>query len=167
MGVVVAPALIPDIEKVYDCYFDAFHQEPMAALMLQVLFPGGITEEFRKEHTKATLDWWHKSTTQYTWKVVDTDKNEIIGMILADGFVASRTEEERKYSGLPWLEGRERERAEAVVRPLWEMREKLWGGRPYICKLLRKILSMFCSQVFFPRSNQFMCTQSARFLNLG
>ncbi|KIW10759.1 hypothetical protein PV08_10058 [Exophiala spinifera] len=132
MGVVVAPALIPDIEKVYDCYFEAFKQEPMAAVMLDILFPGGVTEEFRKAHTQATLDWWHKSTTQYTWKVLDTEKDEIIGMILADGFVSERSKEERKYTGLPWLHGQELERAEAVIRPLWEMREKLWGGRPYI-----------------------------------
>lgn len=134
MGVVVAPALIPDIEKVYDVYFAAFKNEHMASLLLDVLFPSGITPEFRKAHTAATLDWWHKTTTQYTWKVIDTDSNEIIGMILADAFLSKRSEEERAFGGIPWLEGKERERAEAVVKPLWEMREKLWGDRKYVCR---------------------------------
>lgn len=134
MTVAVLPALIPDIEKVYDVYFAAFENEPMARVMLSVLFPGGITEEFRKAHTAATLDWWHKTTTQYTFKVVEVETAEIIGMILADVFLTERSEEERAWTGIPWLEGAEKERAEAVTRPLWEMREKLWGGHPYVCK---------------------------------
>ncbi|KAH0835270.1 hypothetical protein AYO21_10695 [Fonsecaea monophora] len=132
MGVVLLPALIPDIEKVYDVYFAAFKNEPMAEIMLGVLFPGGITPEFRKEHTKATLDWWHKSDSQYTGKVVDLETGEIIGMLLADIFLKERSDEERQWMGIPWLEGPERERAEAITRPLWEMREKLFGGRKYI-----------------------------------
>jgi hypothetical protein len=48
MGLVVLPALIPDIEKVYDVYFSAFAGEEMAEIILKVLFPGGITPEFRK-----------------------------------------------------------------------------------------------------------------------
>lgn len=134
MPVIVLPVLIPDIEKVYDVYFAAFNNEPMAQIMLGALFPGGITPEFRKSHTAATLDWWHKSTDQYTAKVVDVDTGEIIGMILADVFIRERTEEERKFQGIPWLEGAEKERAEAIVKPLSEMREKLFGGRKYICK---------------------------------
>jgi hypothetical protein len=145
MGFVVAPALIPDIEKVYDCYFSAFKNEKMASIILSILFPGGITEEFRKGHTAATLDYWHHSTTQYTWKVVDTDQNEIVGMILADAFLSRRSEEERAWTGIPWLQGAEKERAEAVVKPLWEMREKLWGDRKYVCKYLATALCAICT----------------------
>lgn len=135
MPVLVVPALIPDLEKVYDVYFDAFKHEHMASIMLNILFPNGITPEFRKHHTAATLDWWHKAKDQYTYKVIDTDRDgEIIGMILADAFFKERTEEERKWAGIPWLEGKERERADAVTKPLWEKREKLFGGRKYICK---------------------------------
>lgn len=133
MKVGVLPALIPDIEKVYDVYFEAFKNDTMGEILLGALFPGGITPEFRKSHTAATLDWWHKSTTQYTYKVVEETGN-IIGMILVDVFLQERSEEERKYTGVPWLQGEEKERAEAITRPLWEMREKLWGGRRYVCK---------------------------------
>ncbi|CAN9301880.1 unnamed protein product [Alternaria alternata] len=31
-----------------------------------------------------------------------------------------------------WLEGKERERAEALVKPLWDTREKLWLNERYI-----------------------------------
>lgn len=136
MGVILLPALISDIEKVYDVYFAAFNNEPMGEIMLSILFPGGITPEFRKEHTEATRDWWHKSTSQYTVKVVDVDSGEIIGMLLVDAFLQERSVEERQWTGIPWLEGAQKERAEAITRPLWEMREKLFGGRKYICKCL-------------------------------
>ncbi|KIV91026.1 hypothetical protein PV10_05616 [Exophiala mesophila] len=132
MGIVVFPALIPDIEKVYDVYFAAFEGEEMARLIMKILFPGGITEEFRKAHTAATLAYWHKSSTQYTLKAVDMETGQIIGMLLGDVHLLGRTEEERKFAGAPWLEGEERVRAEKVLKPLWEMREKLWGDRPHM-----------------------------------
>lgn len=133
MGFVTLPALIPDIPRVYDVYFAAFKADPMGAIMLDILFPDGITDEFRKAHTAGTLAWWHTSKVQYTWKCVDTEADEIIGMGLADIFLSERSEEERKNPGIGWLQGAAKERAEKVLNPLWEMREKLFGGRPYIC----------------------------------
>ncbi|KAH8601836.1 hypothetical protein B0O99DRAFT_648448 [Bisporella sp. PMI_857] len=132
MGFVVLPALIPDIPKVYDVYFNAFKGEPMAELMLGVLFPGGISPEFREAHSKHTLAYWHESTLQHTIKCVDTDTGEIIGMALGDAYLKDRSEEERKNPGITWLEGEEKERAEKILNPLWDVREKLFGGRRYI-----------------------------------
>ncbi|KAL2131960.1 hypothetical protein VTI74DRAFT_4415 [Chaetomium olivicolor] len=130
---VVLPALIPDIRKVYNAYFASFGNERMGSIMLDILFPGGIdSEEFRAAHAAGTLDWWHKSDTQYTYKVVDMDTGEISGMGLVDIYIKPRTEEERKNGGVPWLTGEQRERAEKVLNPLWEVREKLFGGQPYI-----------------------------------
>ena len=135
MVVGIAPALIPDIEKIYDVYFSAFKNDPMGALMLSVLFPGGFEgEEFRKAHTQATIDYWSKTDNQYTYKVLDTDIMEIIGMVLADVYFAPRTAEQRVNHGVPWLEGKHRAKAEAILNPLWEAREKIFGGRPYICE---------------------------------
>lgn len=131
---IVLPALIPDIEKVYDVYFDSFNNDEMGSIMVKVLFPGGITPEFRKGHTAATLDWWHKNDYQYTLKCIDTETGEILGMALGDLYLRERSEEERKWVGVPWLEGEDRVRAEAILKPLWEVREKLFGGRPYICR---------------------------------
>ncbi|KAJ4385916.1 hypothetical protein N0V85_007981 [Neurospora sp. IMI 360204] len=57
---------------------------------------------------------------------------EILGMGLVDIFVRERSEEERKNHGVPWLEGEQRERTEKVLNPLHDMREQLFGGKPYI-----------------------------------
>ncbi|KAK5995480.1 putative acyltransferase SID5 [Cladobotryum mycophilum] len=129
---VVLPALIPDISRIYDVYFAAFENEQMGRIMLEILFPGVIDEAFRKAHTAGTLAYWHVSDCQYTVKCVDTDTAEIIGMGLGDVYLKERTEEERKNHGVPWLTGEQRERAEKVLNPLWEVREKLFGGRRYI-----------------------------------
>lgn len=105
----------------------------MGALMLSVLFPGGFEgDEFRKAHTQATADYWAKATNQYTYKVLDTDSMGIIGMVLTDAYLAPRTSEERANHGVPWLEGEHRAKAEAILNPLWEARESIFGGRPYI-----------------------------------
>jgi GNAT superfamily N-acetyltransferase len=135
MVLAVLPALIPDIPRVYEVYFAAFKNEQMGRIMLDILFPNAVTDspEFRKGHAAATLAYWHTSDVQYTFKVVDTDTGEIVGMALGDIFIRPRSEEERKNLGVPWLQGKERERAEKILNPLWEVREKLFGGRPYIC----------------------------------
>ncbi|KAK4462283.1 hypothetical protein QBC42DRAFT_201509 [Cladorrhinum samala] len=117
---VILPALIPDIKQVYKAYFAAFHNDPMGEIMLQILFPGVNTDsdEFREQHAKGTLDWWHHSDTQYTYKCVDTDNGDIVGMGLMDVFLRRRSAEERVNHGVTWLEGDARKRAEAVLNPL-------------------------------------------------
>ncbi|TQB67500.1 hypothetical protein MPDQ_005476, partial [Monascus purpureus] len=130
----ILPALIPDIRTVYDVFFSAFQADPKDALLLDILFPGGRvnTPEFREGHRSGTLNWWHTSTDQYTFKCIDTDTGEIVGMALLDVYIRERSEEQRKNPGVLWLQGKERELAERIVNPLADMREKLWGGRPYI-----------------------------------
>ncbi|KAL0471165.1 hypothetical protein QR685DRAFT_276520 [Neurospora intermedia] len=134
MVVAVLPALIPDIRRVYESYFTAFKGERMGEIMLQILFPGIDTDapDFRAAHAKGTLEYWHTSDTQYTYKAVDMADGEILGMGLVDIYVRERSEEERRNHGVPWLEGEQRERAEKVLTPLHEMREQLFGGNPYI-----------------------------------
>ncbi|KAI1124877.1 putative GNAT family acetyltransferase [Nemania abortiva] len=132
MGLVVLPALIPDIRRVYEIYFSAFDNDYMGSIMLKILFPAPITDEFKAAHATGTLQWWHTCDYQYTMKCVDTDTGEIVGMGLGDILVKPRTPEERQNHGAPWLEGEQRERAEKVLNPLWEMREKFFGGQPHI-----------------------------------
>lgn len=134
MGQAVLPALIVDIPRIYDIYFEAFKHDRMGQIMVEILFPGVIDDEFRKAHAAGTLSYWNTTTNQYTLKVVDTNNGEIIGMGLGDVYLTERTPEERKNHGVPWLLGDQRERAEKILNPLWEMREKLFGGRRYICK---------------------------------
>lgn len=137
MGFIVLPALIPDIRPVYDAYFAAFAVDPDGRRLLDILFPDGFaSEEFRAAHTAATLNWWHTSQTQHTFKCVDTNDGAVVGMALCDVFAKPQTEDERKNPGVGWLQGEQRERAERVVAPLWEARDRAFGGKRYICECI-------------------------------
>ncbi|KAK5948231.1 putative NRPS-like protein biosynthetic cluster [Knufia fluminis] len=129
MGFVVLPASIPDIRKVYDVYFAAFDGE----LVTQILFPWDIhNEEFRSGHTTHTLEYWHKDNLQYTYKCVDTDTDEIVGMSLWDFHWEERSQEQRKLPAVDWLEGEQKKRAEEFIRAFWQRKEELIGGRQHV-----------------------------------
>ncbi|KAI0195895.1 putative GNAT family acetyltransferase [Astrocystis sublimbata] len=132
MPVVILPALIPDIRRIYEVYFAAFDADYMGQLILKILFPQAIDEAFKTAHAAGTLQWWHGCDYQYTMKAVDTDTCQIIGMGLGDILYKPRTVEERANHGAPWLEGEQRARAEKILNPLWEVREKFFGGQPHI-----------------------------------
>lgn len=129
---IVAPALIPDIPRLYDIYFEAFKEDEMGRLIMNILFPGGVTDEFKKAHAAATLAYWHTSNSQFTFKCIDLDNGEIVGMGLADLVVVPK--EKRENPGVEWLQGEEKERAERILNPLWEARDELIGSQPHICK---------------------------------
>ena len=136
MVLVVLPALIPDIRRIYDVYFAAFEHDTLGRLMLNILFPTALDPAFRDAHAAGTLQWWHSSDNQYTLKCVDGHTGDIVGMGLGDLYLRERTPAERPRPAVPWLQGAERARAERILNPLWEMREELFGGRPYICEFL-------------------------------
>ncbi|KAF1994959.1 hypothetical protein P154DRAFT_360662 [Amniculicola lignicola CBS 123094] len=132
MPYTILPALIPDIPAVYTCYFSAFASTPLVS----ALFPSATTSDlldatssFRQAHTASVISYWNTSSTQYTLKCIDTTTGDIIGMALWDVYV---TPSDWKRGELNWLTGKERERAEALVMPLWEKREKFWDGRRYL-----------------------------------
>lgn len=139
MVLAVVPALIPDIPELYDIYFKAFDDDEMGRRIVEILFPQGITPEFKKAHAAGTLAYWHTSNTQFTFKCIDTENGEILGMGLAD--LVLNPPEKRENPGVQWLEGKERERAEKILNPLWEARDELIGGQNHICKLLDPVLS--------------------------
>lgn len=130
MGLVVLPVLAPEIRSVYDTYFSAFKDD----LILDVLFPSGITEEFRAGHAVHTRAYWDSSDTQYTVKCVDSETGDILGMALWDVYLKERPESEWKNPGVTWLEGKQKERAEQILKPLWKKKDDLWGGSRYVCK---------------------------------
>ncbi|KAL1844794.1 hypothetical protein VTK73DRAFT_1789 [Phialemonium thermophilum] len=147
MAYAVLPALLPDIEKVYDCYFAAFQADPSGRRLLDILFPRGVTSpSFRRAQAEATASYWRGADAQYTFKCVEAQTGAIVGMALCDIFVRRQDvtpppegaaqrggdSSDGEWPGIPWLEGEEKARAERVVKPLWEMREKLWGGKRYI-----------------------------------
>lgn len=131
----ILPALIPDIEKTYDVYFSAFKGDEMGRIIVDVLFPHGTDDpEFRKTHAAGTLAWWNTCGYQYTYKCVDMETGEIVGMALGDVLIKGRTEEQRQYHSVPWLEGEQKERADAILKPLHDARERLFSDRPHVCK---------------------------------
>lgn len=138
MGLIVVPALIPDITSAYNAYFEAFKDD----VILEVLFPGGITEDFREGHTAHTLGYWHQSDCQYTLKCIDSVTKEVVGMALWDVYLSERPEDEWKNPGVTWLEGAHRKRAEDILNPLWEQKAKLWGGRRHVCKFYWMLLAL-------------------------
>lgn len=134
MHIAVLPAVIPDIKRIYEIFFKAFQNDQMGSIMLGILFPGGITDEFRETHAQETAKSWHLSQDQYTMKAVDMRTGNIVGMGLLDIYLHERSEEERRYLGIPWLEGEALKRADAVIGALWEAHERILGGKKHICE---------------------------------
>lgn len=158
MGFVVLPALTPDISDVYDVYFATFKNNAVT----RALFPSATEADLlnpksefryvycipvlsavfcccvilqcglispRQGHTNHVQEWWETSQTQYTLKCVDTESNRIVGMAIFDIYTAPS---DWKRGEISWLQGKEREQAEALISPLWEVREKLWLNEKYI-----------------------------------
>lgn len=62
-------------------------------------------------------------------KCVDLDSGRIVGMALWDIYLTPSAWEKGEIS---WLQGQEKERAEQLISPLWEARERLWHRERYI-----------------------------------
>ncbi|RMZ74481.1 Acyl- N-acyltransferase [Pyrenophora seminiperda CCB06] len=132
MGFVVLPALIPDISAVYDVYFAAFKNNPITRALFPSATVADFTDaksEFRQGHAAHVSEYWKTSSTQYTYKCIDSKTNRIVGVALFDVYIAPSDWEKGEIS---WLAGAERERAEAYIMPLWSMREKLWLNERYV-----------------------------------
>lgn len=132
MGFVVLPALLADISPVFDAYFAAFKTNPIT----RALFPSATEDDlirpdsdFRKAHTENTLKFLHTAPTRYTVKCVDTETGEVVGMALWDIYL---TPSNWKKGDISWLQGKEKERAEALIKPLWNARERLWTNERYV-----------------------------------
>ncbi|KAH7396941.1 acyl-CoA N-acyltransferase [Phaeosphaeria sp. MPI-PUGE-AT-0046c] len=132
MGFVVLPALLKDISAVYDTYFAAFQDHAVTKALFPSATAADMTDsasEFRKAHTAHIQAYWSTDATQYTVKCVDTENGEVVGMALWDIYL---TPSEWRRGEISWLSGDERERAEKLVSPLWEAREKLWLDERYL-----------------------------------
>ncbi|KAI0414030.1 acyl-CoA N-acyltransferase [Xylaria grammica] len=126
MPLVILPAQICDIEAVYDVYFKAFEHQPV----LQILFPEGVD---RKVHTEVTTHLWSNNTHGYPIKCVDTDTGKIVGMACWDIFWKPGAEDVwPNPGGAVWLDGKHRETADAILVPIWNMHEKLFGKQKHI-----------------------------------
>jgi ribosomal protein S18 acetylase RimI-like enzyme len=62
-------------------------------------------------------------------KCVDSETGKVVGMALWDIYLTPSAWRKPEIS---WLEGKDRERAEALVSPLWSAREKMWLDQKYL-----------------------------------
>lgn len=128
MPFVVLPALVEDIERIYDIQFAAFKDEPI----MRFLYPHGVD---RKLHTEGTHEWWKQDQIGHPVKCVDTETGEIVGMAVWDIFWRPGEEHAfQKPEGIPWLTGDDKKKCERILMPMWDMRVQLFGKRRYICK---------------------------------
>ncbi|KAL4891457.1 acyl-CoA N-acyltransferase [Aspergillus ambiguus] len=130
MGFVVLPVSLPDIRSVYDVWFASFKGQ----VILDLIYPGTNLDDegFRKLHTDGTLEFWKGLTMEHTFKCVDTETGRIAGMATWQVYWRERTAEERVKPWIGWLEGEQRERAEAFLGQLWEKREKYIGEKKHV-----------------------------------
>ncbi|KAF9700006.1 hypothetical protein EKO04_001459 [Ascochyta lentis] len=140
MGFVVLPALIADISAVYDVYFEAFKGHPIT----RALFPSATEEdltnpesEFRCGHLQLRLCFRIPVANRITVRLIlpmYCSTGKIVGMALWDVYLTPST---WKKGEIGWLQGKERERAEAMIGLLWDAREKMWSNERYLyCHLV-------------------------------
>ncbi|KAF3006413.1 hypothetical protein E8E13_000314 [Curvularia kusanoi] len=132
MGFVVLPALPADISGVYDVYFAAFKDDAITKALFPSASANDMTNpesEFRKAHTAHVLQFWQNNLTQHTLKCVDSRTGKIVGMALWDVYLTSS---DWSKPEIGWLQGHEKERAEALISPLWDAREKMWSKERYL-----------------------------------
>ncbi|KAF2801821.1 acyl-CoA N-acyltransferase [Mytilinidion resinicola] len=134
----ILPAQPPDTNKVYDIYFRAFAGSALTRILFPSAFPSPSdtlpTAEFRASHTAHTLAWLASpaSSFQYTFKAVDVENGEVVGMGLWDIHYKHRDEEEWKWKGVEWLASTERERAEQLLGEMVHTKERFVGGKPHV-----------------------------------
>lgn len=133
MTFIVLPATLADIRAVYDVWFASFKGQ----LVLDLIYPGTDVDDeaFRKVHAEGTLEYWKGLAMEHTFKCVDVETGRIAGMATWQVYWRERTPEERVKPWIGWLEGAQRERAEAFLGQLWEGREKWIGEKRHICEL--------------------------------
>ncbi|KAI6488344.1 hypothetical protein MCOR11_008472 [Pyricularia oryzae] len=124
MPLAVLPALVGDIEEAFNVHFDAFRDEPI----MRFLYPGGVD---REAHRKGTATWWNHDRTGHHFKCVDTDTGRIVGLASWDVFWKPGDGFERP-AGIPWLEGEDKTRCEAVLAPIWDLRVRFFGKRRHV-----------------------------------
>ncbi|KAI1499268.1 acyl-CoA N-acyltransferase [Biscogniauxia marginata] len=126
MPLVVLPALLQDIGPVCDTFLVAFKDEPI----MKFLYPKGVNRDL---HVEATAEQWKHDKIVYNYKCVNTDTGSVVGMATWEIYWQPGDENGwEKPQDIPWLEGREKERCLNVLRPMWDLREQLFGKRHHI-----------------------------------
>jgi len=132
MDLEIAPASESDIDQVMDVQFSAFENDPYH----EALFPGDhFSPAVRKSAGKRTLQEWRADPTIRFMKCFNRQTGLILGYAKWNLYESERSAEERDPTlDVDWCTGRQREIAENFLGATLALREKIWGGRPYICR---------------------------------
>ena len=140
MALEVSLALPADMPRLMDIQFSAFGDEDPYH---EALFPGGNSTSTRALAAQRTLKEVAGDPSLQILKCTDVRTGTIWGFAKWNIYEHDRPASEwQKRVAVDWCEGRRKEVAEAFLGATGEMRQKIWEGRPHVCKLF-----LFCSLV--------------------
>lgn len=131
MALTVTKATEADIDRLTDIQFSALGHDPYH----QALYIGDpASQAVRKDASGRTVEEWRSDSSLRFMKCTDID-GAIVGFAKWEFFEVERPESEwKKRPVVDWCEGRRKEIAENCLFTNSRLREKTWGGRPYLCK---------------------------------
>ena len=128
----VAPALPSDMARLMEIQFSAFEGDPYH----DALYPGpNQSPSVRAAAGTRTLAEWRRDPTLHVLKCTDRTTGVVVGFAKWNVYEAEREEEEwRKGYPVDWCSGRTKEVAENFLGATAGIRQKIWCGRPHVCK---------------------------------
>ena len=147
MALEISPVLPADMPRLMDIQFSAFgDKEPYHV----ALYPGGDSPSLRASAAERMLKEAAEDPTLHMLKCTDPATGTICGFAKWNVYQHERPASEwRKRTDIDWCEGREKEIAEAFLGATEDMREKIWEGRPHVCKLFSFLRCSFYASFFF------------------
>lgn len=139
----VLTATYSHIPSIISSQFSAFENDPYQ----EALFPGDQTSpEVRQSAVSRTEQYWDKDPTA-RWKICkDLENGTILGFALWNIYEHSRPESEwKKKPEVTWCTGRQAEIAQNFLYMNANLRQRIWGGKPYI------LLNLLCVHQDFQR----------------
>ena len=112
----------------------------------QRFFPAGMPTQYRRQQDESMWESYVADPRYRLFKAVvveeenlesSASKEKIVGGAIWDVFAEGRSERERKYPFRPYdpMEGIDAEHLTWYFRTVAEIREKIFGGKPYIGEL--------------------------------
>lgn len=133
-----------DIPRIMEIQFSAFENDPYQ----EALFPGDQSSSFVRQGAISRTEKYWSSDPTARWKICkdSLNKDSVLGFALWNIYSEQRPESEwKKQPEVDWCEGREKEIATNFLSMNARLRQKLWGGKPYI------LLNLLCIHQDFQR----------------
>lgn len=139
----VLPATSAYIPRIIEIQFSAFENDPYQ----EALFPGDQNSpSVRQGAIERTEKYWDADPTA-RWQVcIDSKTNNVLGFALWNVYDHERPESEwKKQPEVDWCEGRKKEIATNFLSVNAGLRQRIWGGKPYV------LLNLLCIHQDFQR----------------